>query len=127
MATMSRMIKTAACIVLFIAFCSADANAGRKCIMLGWTGGAAEDGVKWVRGSVTQSGEVVHISYDWKHGVMTGRVQKDGTLSGTWIQDGDDGGRFHFKMPTSGQAKGWWSSNSDNNRKRAAMIIQNCD
>lgn len=127
MVTMSRAIRVVACVVLFLAFYSADANASRRCIMLGWTGGAAEDSVKWVRGTVNQSGEVVRITYDWKHGAMTGRVQADGSLSGTWIQDGDDGGKFHFKIPSSGQAKGWWSSNSDHNRARAAMFIQNCD
>ena len=124
--TMSKTMKVV-CIALFLALFATDGKAARNCIMLGWTGGAAESGVKWVRGTVSQSGQVVTISYDWKNGIMTGRVQEDGSLHGTWVQDGSDGGKFRFRIPTSGQAKGWWSSNSDHNKKRGDMIIRNCE
>ena len=121
------MIKMAVCVALFLALFSAEAGAGKNCIMLGWTGGAAGSEIKWVRGNIVQKGEVVTISYNWKNGMMTGRVQKDGSLLGTWVQDGSDGGKFQLRIPTRGQANGWWSGNGDNNRKRAAMIIQTCD
>jgi hypothetical protein len=121
------MIKTAVSMILFLVLFLGEAGAAdRNCIMLGWTGGAAGNDVKWVKGNVVQQGEVVRIRYNWKNGIMTGRLQKDGSLLGTWIQDGSDGGRFQLRIPDGGQARGWWSSNGDNNRERAAMIIQNC-
>jgi len=57
---------------------------------------------------------------------MTGRVQSDGSLKGTWIQDGSDGGEFQFSVPESGEAIGWWSKKSAPDTKYD-MLVKLCE
>ncbi|MCE9599546.1 MAG: hypothetical protein K8S54_16430 [Spirochaetia bacterium] len=102
-------------------------SARPQCIELAWTGGAAGEGVKWVKGKLSERGQNFTVRYDWKNGIMTGQIQPDGTLAGNWIQDGSGGGKFKFAVPDSGQATGWWSSNADKNVKKNEMLIRVCE
>ncbi|HPR74419.1 MAG TPA: hypothetical protein PLX41_12250 [Bacteroidales bacterium] len=97
-----------------------------ECVDLGWVGGAAGSGAKWTKADIDIRGQIVTIKYNWKNGSMTGRVQSDGSLKGTWIQDGSDGGQFQFKVPKGAEAMGWWSSNADGNKKRYPMKVKLC-
>jgi len=98
----------------------------QTCVELAWTGGAAGSGAKWVKAEIIERGEIVTINYEWKNGTMTGRVQSDDSLKGTWIQDGSDGGEFQFSVPESGEAIGWWSKKSAPDTKYD-MLVKLCE
>ncbi|MBL8018974.1 MAG: hypothetical protein JNM27_04860 [Leptospirales bacterium] len=100
-------------------------SARPQCVELGWTGGAAGSGAKWVKGKLSERGSTIIIRYDWKNGVMTGQVQPDGTVKGTWIQDGSQGGAFQFEVPEEGEAMGWWTSAGST--KKNDMAIRVCE
>jgi hypothetical protein len=92
-------------------------------ICLGWTGGAAGTGYKWVSGDITWNGNNATIVYDWAGiGSMNGALA-DGILRGTWKQKNSDGG-FYFSLPSGGQttaAGKWWSTKTPDNKN--AMTV----
>lgn len=79
-------------------------------ICLGWTGGNAGTGYKWVSGDITWNGNKATIVYDWAGiGTMNGTLD-NGVLKGTWKQAKSDGG-FYFSLPSGSQttaAGKWW-------------------
>lgn len=81
-------------------------------ICLGWTGGAAGSGYKWVSGAIAWEGDQATIQYDWAGiGTMTGQLS-NGVLRGNWVQARSAGG-FYFYLPSTSQntALGkWWSA-----------------
>lgn len=92
-------------------------------ICLGWTGGSAGNGYKWVGGNITWSGNQATITYDWAGiGTMRGNLQ-GGVLRGSWQQRGSSGG-FYFSLPDSRQrtALGKWWNNNTPDRKNGMTV-----
>ncbi len=79
----------------------------------GWTGGSANEkgrgNYSFVKVTdVSTDANLVEIKYDWKRGVLTGKVEGK-VFKGTWTQDN---GKGNFEMTFAndhGEAEGWWN------------------
>ena len=119
----------AALLVGFSLFAQTNPSVGQTYltqICLGWTGGAAGNGYKWVSGNITWNGNIATITYDWAGiGTMNGVLQ-NGVLRGDWQQIGSNGG-FYFSLPAGNQhtALGqWWNAKSPQTRHGMTVTTQ---
>lgn len=87
------------------------------CLRLGWSGGAAGTGYKYVDANiVTETNELVMFQYEQKDGSMKGQKSAPGELTGTWSQKGASG-TFYLKYDVATDAAtGWWRTNGAENR-----------
>lgn len=110
--------------VLGLGLISGEAKA-YECIKLGWSGGSAKRGFKWVGGYVKRlRGRRYKIRYYYRKGVMYG-TKRGGWYTGTWRQRGGAWGRFRLYIPRRGKvAYGWWSSR--NSRRRHTLAVKAC-
>ncbi len=84
---------------------------------MGWTDGAAGEGIKFVHARVESvnfaKGDLV-LRYDWKHGKVTlhkiAGNRRSVEYKGTWAQDGDESGDAYLRFDRGiNEAVGYWT------------------
>jgi hypothetical protein len=87
------------------------------CIRLGWSGGSAGTGFKFVDATVVaETPENLVITYEQKNGSFKADKVSADELRGTWAQKGSTG-TFYLKYdPATETATGWWRTDGADNR-----------